>query len=403
MVRQFIIFFIFFVATRFYFLSFMPHPVMLALLFVIPVFLILAWAYWVIYYKGKDFPRNFNMEVSFFILATLLAMVGAQIGHGQNFLLSAWSQAYMFFYFLYFFFHLTKLRPEELERIMMILGVVYLTIYFAQYVLYPKLITYARVSVERGTVRIFIPGGAYAKFVFFYFFHLLLRTNKLKYSIFCIAYLLIPILQGTRSAIATMMFISLIYILFNKYVKSRLATITLAGLAGVMFLFIFQDIFMNLLEVSNTQAAQEEDDIRVRAATFFLTELFTNDLNYILGNGIGHMRSAYGLKMMYYKATHGFYQSDVGIIGAYSIFGVFYILGIFFTIRKIFITQVQARYNYIKFWGLLMIIEAFMNWTFMDVTGIATICGALYIIDISNYELNYEKKLVYDRLKQNDT
>lgn len=392
MVRQGLVFIILFISTQFFNLSFIPKGLNLLIFFACTVFLILAVVIWSIYEKRHGFKMNFSFEVILFLLSVVGGMIGAKIGHGQNFLLSAWVQNIMYFYFLYFFLHMVKLKPYELERIFLIIAIIFIAVYFIQYLVHPRLITLARVSVDRGTVRIFLPGGGFALVVFFYFLQKALQTNNLKYAIYCMVYLMVPILQGTRNAIATLLFVSMIVILFSKRVKSRLGVIFMTGFAAVLFFFIFQEIIISLIEVSTNQVSQEGDDIRERSAIFYLTDFYPEKLNYVVGNGIGHMGSSYGLKLMYYQAAYGFYQSDLGIINGYIKFGVLFVIAIILTLRKIFIIRVSYKYYYIKFWAIMLVFGSVLGSPFIFPFSIATIVSVLYILDVANYELLYEQK-----------
>lgn len=387
MIRQILVFIIFLISSEFFKISFIPKGLNLLTSFACTIFLILAVTIWAIYEKKQGFKENFSFEIVLFLLSAIGGIIGAKIGHDQSFFLSAWVQNYMFFYFFYFFLHMIKLRPYELERIMIIIAIIYFSVFFLQYIIHPKLITFARVSAERGTVRIFLPGGSFAMIMFFYFLQKALQSNNLRYAIFCLVYLMTPILQGTRNAIATILFASMVVILVSKRVKSRLGVIFMTGLAAVLFFFIFQDIIFNLIEVSSNQVAQEEDDVRERSATFYLTDFYPDKLNYIIGNGFGHMRSTYGLKIMYYQVTFGFYQSDLGIISGYVKFGVLFVIAIILTLRKIVVIRIDPKYNYIKFWTIILVIQSILGSPYVYPSSIVTIAVALYIIDVSNYEL----------------
>lgn len=386
--RLSLVFIMLLISAEFFQITYIPKNLRLLLLFACVVFIIISVIIWAIYDHKQGFKRNFNLEVILFLLSSVFAMIGAKIGHGQVLFLSAWVQIYMYFYFFYFFLHIVKLRPHELERILIIVAITWLAVYFIQYIVYPRLITDARVGAERGTVRIFLPGGAFAKLIFFYFLQKLFQTNNYRYAIYCIAYLVVPILQGTRNAIATILFGVLIVILFSKYVKSRIVVIILACFAAFLFFIIFQDIIYNLVDVSSNQMGKEEDDIRERSATFYLTEFYPNKINYIIGNGAGHMKSPYGLKLMYFQISHGFYLSDLGILNGYIKFGVLYVIAMLLIIRKILVLKIAPRYNYIRFWVVLLIIQSILGYPFMSPFSIATILSVLYIIDVSNFEMN---------------
>ena len=395
MFRQLLLLFLFLAASEFFRLSFVPRPIIQALslgsiIIIIVIFIINS-----IYDRKKGFKQNFNLEVSLFLLATVFAMFGAKWGHSQPYLLTVWAQNYMYFYFFYFFLHVLKVKPEEIERLIFIMAIIYMVLFFAQYVLYPKLLFNTRIQEARGTIRIFIPGATFAQFMFFYFLFLFFKNYKVKYGIFCLLYLMIPVMQGTRSAILIALLGALIVILISRQVKSKIIVLFLMGAGAVLLFFIFQDIFINLIEVSEKQAEQEEDDVRERCAEYFLTEFYPNKINYFLGNGHSHIASPFGIKTMYLTANYGFYQSDIGIIGVFVMYGVAIILGMIFMLRKIFIVVIDPKYNYIKYWAAILILNSIMGSLFVRPSSIVVILSAIYILDVSNYEMlqaNMEKK-----------
>lgn len=387
MFRQILILFIFLASALFFKLAFLPSQLMLLVSFASTFLIVLVVIIRTIYDNKPGFKQNFSFEVFLFLISVVFAMLGAKWGHGQGLLLSAWVESSMYFYFFYFFLHALRIRPKELERLIIIVAVIYLTLFFAQYVLYPRQLFNSRVQEARGTVRIFVPGGIFANLMFFYFLLLLFKKPKILYAVFCFLYVIIPVLQGTRSSILVTVFAILVVIVISKQVKSKLLVLFLMSSGAVLLFFIFQDIFMNLIEVSQDQSEQEGDDIRVKAIKFFLTEFYPNKINYFLGNGMGHMASPYGLKIMYYKAAYGFYQSDIGILGNYTIWGVTSILGIFLTLRKMFLIKIQQNYKYIKFWAVPLVIASILGSPFFGGSNIVVIVSALYLLDVSNYEL----------------
>jgi hypothetical protein len=345
-----------------------------------------------LYDKGPGFPQLSGLIIGLVLITAFIGAFGARWGHNQGYLLSLWASGYLYFYLLYFFLHSVKIRPHELERLLILMGFFFLLTYFFQYAIFPKILFGVRAHEERGTVRIFLPGVSFAAFMFYFFLQKTFTTDKKFYIIFCLLYLAVPILQGTRSAIANLLLGTLIFVLFNKQVKSKMAVMTLMFIGAVLVFFVFQDIIMNLIQVSESQAAQEDDDIRVRSAKFFLYEFSPTKLNYWIGNGESHMAHAYGMKVYYYKAFFGFYQSDVGIVGEYSKFGVLWIVCVFLIARKLFVTKVAPQYIYMKFYALNLMFDLILNGAFSRSYDVAVITCILYIYDVSNFELRNKDK-----------
>lgn len=392
MVKKVIIFFIILASAYFYKFKFIPGQIGLLLAFGACFLMLLTVIIAMIYDRGKYFKQNSGILIGLVFLSVFLGIYGAKWGHNQGFLLSFWASNYMYFYLFYFFLHALRVKPDELERLFIIASIIFLFIYFVQYVLYPNILFGSRASEERGTVRIFIPGGAFAVFMYYYFLQKTFTTDKKIAAVYCLAMLAVPILQGTRSSILTLLLGTLIFILINKQVKSKVLATTLILISAVLVYFIFQDIIMNLIEVSKSQTSQEDDDIRVKSAKFFLYEFSPTALNRWIGNGEAHLAAPYGVKVFFYKTNFGFYQSDIGIIGEYSYYGVLYVICVFLILRKLLITKIEPRYSYIKFWAVILIFEELMGGAFSRPTVIMVITGALYIYDVSSFELKHPEE-----------
>ncbi len=341
-----------------------------------------------VYDRKKRFPQNFTLPVSLILLSTVTAMFGAKWGHGQSYLLSLWIQSYILYYFFYYFLHQLRLKPDDLIQLILILGYAFLGIWYIQYIIYPTMIVDTRMDEARGTIRLFLPGGAFAGFIYFYYLDKFLKSNKIKFILFCLLFLLIAVLQGTRSSIATQIFGTVVFILFSTQVRSKVRNLVIMAMGALLIFFLFQDIFMNLVEVTEKQASQQQEDIRIRAAKFYLTDFYPNKINYLIGNGVGHMMSSYGMRIAYYKTNLGFFQSDIGLVGDYTEYGVLFVIGVVLILWKIFTIRVKNEYVFIKYWAVIVVVSLVFGSPFGRPSTVVVILSALYIMDVSNYELN---------------
>jgi hypothetical protein len=398
MVRNFIILFIFFGSANFFMFTFIPRQLLLLLSFASNILMAVAIAVTMVYYKGKWFPQKFGFEVGLIFLSLALAIYGAKWGHDQSFILSIWILNFMYFYLLYFFLHAVRVKPEDLEKLLVFMGVIYVAFFLIQYVLYPTILFDSRISEDRGTIRVFIPGAAFAGLIFYLGLQKSFTTGNKIFLVFCLLFMIIPLLQGTRSSTLTTLLGAFIYILGSKRVKSKFLVSMMITAAVVIFFFLFNDLIMNLIQVSEDQANQEEEDIRIRATKFFLTDFNPTTLNYFIGNGESHMMAPYGIKVAYYKTQFGFYQSDIGIIGNYVRFGVIYVLAVILIFRKFFTVKIEPRYAYLKYWALLLILAEVLGGAFTRQTTIAVIASVMYIYDVSNYELRHPDDITEDEL-----
>lgn len=125
-------------------------------------------------------------------------------------------------------------------------------------------------------------------------------------------------LTGNRSTILAVIVITIGFILSTnaKKTKSRLS-IAAIGVVALMIAYggltgIIETIFADL---SNTQYN------RVGSFDFFVNHFSVSPYGYILGNGFATMTSRFGVYVNDLK-EYGIYQSDLGLIGQWSMFGL---------------------------------------------------------------------------------
>jgi len=363
-----------------------------------------------IYSQGEGFKITFRWEVTFIIVSVFVSMFMAYSAHNQGLPTTLIAQRFMYFYFFYFALHLIKIPDYDLEKIMVYLAIIYVIFYMIQYAAYPRLIFNVRVLEERGTVRIFQVGLSYLILAYFY----ILNKSFNEFSIGKLALLLfffsVFILMGTRQLLFSIFLLTMLNILLSKKVKSKILVVMIAGLAAVPIFLIFQDIFLNIINLSKEQSIGFEENIRILAGTFFLTEFFPNPVAYLTGNGADSSNSGYGVMIQMYKDVFGFYQSDVGIIGDFSRFGSIFLISVISILIRILGGKLSEELNYIKYFYVFVILTSFTgSGSFGDANSIVAVCITLYMIDVNqhnkavNSEENSDDTEEADLVNENST
>ena len=300
----------------------------------------------------------------------------------------------MYFYFFYFALHLIRISDSDLERIMIFLAVTHIIFYMMQYMAHPNKIFDVRTQEDRGTLRIFLPGLAYVFLSYFYILNKLFVRFSLGKLLLLFFFFSVFVLMGTRQIIFSVFLLTIVNVLLSKRVKSKALILFLVLIGIIPVVLMFQDIFLNLLAVSQQQSEGFEDDIRVRAATFFLTELFPNRISYITGNGEGSTDSSYGQMIQMYMDVFKYFQSDVGLIGDYTKFGAFFVIGVFSIIIRILTGKLSEQYTYIRYFYFTVLLTLLTGGSaFGNADGIVAICFTLYIIDIDKHNRKVDKEL----------
>lgn len=398
MVKRIIVIFLFLLSIDLFRFVFVPLKIVYVLSFVFALVVTLGSILIFLYQRFDRIHQNFTYIIIIFLFAFNLAIVGAYTFHGQNPGLTFWVQRYSLFFFAYFFLHAIRFNVKDLERIIFVLGIVYVSFFLIQFVIYPKILFSIRIQVDRGTTRIFLQGGGYATLAYFMGLYYFTTTQKPIYGIVSLLFFITLILQGTRQNILLIGFATIVYILVSKRVKSKALIMLLLVLLAIPVFYFFQDIFMNLIAVSEKQSAQQGDDIRIKAVKFFLGDFFPSPFAYLIGNGDSHMASRYGMEVFRYKIVNGLYQSDIGILGDFSKYGVFFILGVLLIYIKVFNLKL-TRFIYIKYYFLISFLRLFLGSDFGSAEPIVLLSTMLYMIDVDVHDqkvLQQEKKKSLD-------
>ncbi|MFC1731947.1 hypothetical protein ACFL6I_16635, partial [candidate division KSB1 bacterium] len=131
------------------------------------------------FYDNSDlFPKKFKLPIGILLIAVILSMFVAYTTHGQSFAITAFAQRSIYFFFLYFLLHAIKLKPNQIEQILLGFGIAYAVIYLIQYFLYPTEILDVRMVYERNTVRIFMPGLYFFVLAYYFALNKFYITNK---------------------------------------------------------------------------------------------------------------------------------------------------------------------------------------------------------------------------------
>jgi hypothetical protein len=345
-----------------------------------------------IYKRESELPKNFGLPITLILISALLSPIMALSYNSQPYFLSIWMSYSLFFYLFYFFLHQVKIEKKALEKIIINIGLIAIILFYIQYFLFPVRIFDETVSmnIDRGTLRLWVPAMSFAIFSYFYFLDKFFRKNSFGFIVMALLAFSIVVLNATRQLIASIALLTIIFLFRSKEVKSRLLIFVLVVVGLFAMFFSFYDIFMEMYLVSQDQASTAEDNVRIRAARYFLTEFMPNDLAYILGNADGHENSPYGIKLLRLKIINGFYLSDIGLIGDYVRYGAIFLLGAIIMLIKLIVIKVDPEYEYMRYYIFLVLFTLITGGGDFGGPNIAIIIIA-YLFDLGNYKYKSAK------------
>jgi hypothetical protein len=382
MQKKVIIIIVILTSIQFYQLSFIPEAVIKTSELLGIALMAAVIVLYTIYSREKLFKAHFTTPIVLIIVSVLISMFGAYAFHDQSFLITAWAQRSIYFYLVYLLLHVMKVPGEFIIRCILSFALLYAGLYLLQYFIYPIELTHAKVLIDRGTIRIMMPGLGYLVVGYFIWLYLTFRRKKMKYILFLLLSMTIFVLLGTRQVLAVIVLLTLLFILLSKMVKSKVLVFLLIGAAFIPVFFIFQDIILSMLEVTQKQGQTIEKNIRLEAARFFLTDFYPSGWAYITGNGTSGA-SLYGLRIFRYAKEFGYYQSDIGLIGEYTKYGFLYVLGVIIILYRVLIKKIPEKLMFIKYNFTAIILTLVTGGgVFGTAQGIVTNCMLLYLIDL---------------------
>lgn len=348
--------------------------------------------------------RTSILEKYIYIFLTLpfISALSATLLHNQDIVISIRATLFNLAYVTFFLLYAIKTKVKDISMLFCILGVIWCLIEIIQQFTYPAYLFASRIEtmessieIRNGIYRYGVTGSYFGIFLIFYCFEKLLANKNRLFVMGFILGLIGIYLTTTRLLIAAVIFCICIGLLLTR--KIKLKSLVLFGIIGVI-IYQYSDILFGSF-VEKTQNDLNEDYIRFQTYTFYGLEYNNSLLAILLGNGQFSADSFYGQEILKYRDL-GLYQSDIGIVGLYSLYGIAYVINILF----LFFSLIRKR----KFISLhlqlycifLLITSVTLPHFGYSVHSIICTCFVFYVVDKSIYN-NTWKKQKYEVLNNN--
>lgn len=383
MLKRILLIIIILCSLKFYQLAFLPEMIIkvtewigIGLIFGLLII-------YIVYSREKLYKQKFAFPIILILISVLISMFAAYAYHDQSFLRTAIAQRAIYFYFIYFLLHYMKMEGVFIIKLIMIFGLTYIVIYLAQYMIFPVQITYSHMFIDRGTLRIFLSGAGYLVIGYFIYLYLTFKAFRIRYVFFMLLAYGIFVLLGTRQIIASILLLTILFILQSRVVKSKLLIFSLIGLSIVPIFLLFQDIIIAMFDVTLEQSQAVESNVRVRAAEYFLTEFYPSGFAYFTGNGM-HGNSMYGLKIIRIMEEYKFFQSDIGLIGEFTQYGMLFLIGVSVILYRVLTVKLPEKLMFIKynFLGIILTLVTGSGAFGSSGTNVLINSMVLYLVDL---------------------
>lgn len=346
----------------------------------------------------------FKKPMYLFLFFLICSAISCLYFEKQSLLLSFTNLDFVTFFSFFSYFFMIKKRkvPFTVSNIEWCITRLYFVIFFLfliQYALLPNKILNLATFIE-GEKRFTIFGQIVTLVAYFYFLNKYIIQRKNKYLLYLLPELLIVFMQGFRSYIVVIIFVS---ILFVVKVGGFKKTISIILIAPIMAFFIIQipivnNAISNMLDRQVDANFSNEDYIRVRQFEYFTTEHFKSPIEYVFGSGFSNPRSEYGKKMLFLKGMVDENKTgpiggwrDWGLVGLSWTIGIPCLLCILFCLFKILRSKLPKEYLYLKYFYIFILLTSLTSVEFYR-------WGSVFIHGV----LFYQFELILNRQKLNE-
>ena len=348
----------------------------------------------------------FSLPFILLLIAILISGLSATYSWGQSLFDSFKGLTIYLSYILFFLLLIWKTRVKDIEKIILILGIIYIVVYSITFLLYPLPIFGGNEQYDnsRGFQRIALSGSGFLFLFSFYSLNQYVKKRQFLWLILLAISIIYIIMLLTRTLMAVSIPLLTLFMLRKSSFIKKILVIILISCS--VYIVTQMNFFNLLLEQTMEQSENKEDDIRVLSAAYYLYDFSPNTFSQIFGNGESYSESSFGKETTYLNKEQGYYQEDIGYIGFYSKFGLLAILAYLILIYKTYKVAISEEYLYCKYYLyfifiISIIIDAPFNYGY-----ITSIVFAAYILnskDLSKINRTKVPQNVFKAYKEHKT
>jgi hypothetical protein len=291
---------------------------------------------------------------------------------------------------LFFFLWKHDFSQKELEKYVMLLGIIYVILWLYSLKNLPMMtfgVTNADDTTlfneERGMLRINFVGRTSLVLAYFLALNKSFNTKKISYIALTGFLFVMIVFQLTRQIIFSVAIVTAIY----TFLKNKKLAAYVVAVFVAMYLFSFSLSFSrdsvvgSMIELTKSQTKYRYDkgDNRSSEYQYFFTSFSKNFFTDVLGNGVSYSSSPYGTVEQRIN-DNGYYRTDVGYASMFVTTGwvglILYLLLFYLCLRR----RVAPDLEYaLLFVGYMVIADVMASWhTTAD--GQAALATCVYIL-----------------------
>ncbi len=337
-------------------------------------------------------PDGFVLPVQLMLLSMVISIFMAYFTWGQGFRDTIVGTIPFMLWIFFFYLLKVKFPIKVIENIIIIYGIIYCILYFYQYThsANPLFGSEEEFKKDRGVIRIIFPGGGIFYLAAFMAINKL-TTQKDKLWLwlsFSLLGLVCCVLQVTRQSIFALLLIYFYHFIKDLNVVQKIFFISSIIVLILIISYSDNPVVNGLSEAQKSTIQEGKQDIRIVAATYFLTKFSPNNITRVFGNGAPYAEATYYALYVLSLEEQGLYLSDVGIVAMYVMFGILSVIAYIIIWYKSFTLPVTKEYYYVKYYLWYLLITSVTSNYVYDLQYLIATIFVLYI-----YQRVYEAEM----------
>lgn len=295
---------------------------------------------------------EFSFLIRSFVCFIFFSCISSYVYRGQYNIFTTFTQSFIYLSLAFYFVcSWLKMNSEEVERSLVIIGLISVGAYFLQNAVYPTVIFADAQNDYVTEVRIRMCGSIIYSFLFFY------GINKyvIKRRAICLLYAALAfvcvMIMGFRSLTVSLLALGILeYGYLSGFSMKRLKQFIplLVIIAIVSQLDIVGDKFSEMM------ARQERGDnfdnadyVRFAEFDYYWNNYFTNNIERFFGSGLPVNGTALH-RLQTYNFSFNLFWNDWGLLGLSWIYGIPAICILYFMYLKVIFSKLPKDYLYLK-------------------------------------------------------
>lgn len=322
----------------------------------------------------------------------LLSFFTSYFFHDQGFLFTI--RVFLNSSFLFLFFYLKKyaISPSTIEKMILRITLVYAFLFLICLAVFPRIIfgdngDDVQINTDRGIARVRLLGTCFLYFSYFLILNRAILYKKRKDIIFSIFLFTLILLNVSRQHILFSFLLGGWMLIVHVSLPKKIIIVSSLALF-IFFAYTYIPIIQNLVALTQDQYAESgTQNVRLLAYEYYFESYNKGILPSLLGNGIPHYDSKWGISIVSIIERTGYVLSDVGYDKIYIYFGLLGLVTYFISLVLSLLKKIPRQYIYCKYYLAFIAFTTISSHSFF--TDMITMAIAFYIIHIVKNREDY--------------